>query len=101
MHISTMFQAKILKALILVLVLYFGIATMPSQAENILFSKDFNGKTITSIQIEVVPIFEGESLSVPYSTANSLKISTKTETITRDLLFDAFDRLDLFVMYLS
>ncbi len=60
--------------------------------------KHLNGKTIGEISIEILPIFEDTSLGVPYSTANSLKISTKESTIRQELNFKPGDVFNTFYL---
>lgn len=56
------------------------------------------GMKIRSIKIIVRDVFEGEKLAKFYETANSLKSSTKTAVVKRELLFKEGDEYDPFVI---
>ncbi len=49
-------------------------------------SKEFEGKIITRIDIEVREIFDEPEIGTAYRTANALKISTKDRIVRRELL---------------
>lgn len=74
----------------------FGIAF--AEGEHSTFSKALNGRIINSISIDVVPIFEDESEGVPYTTANSLKVSTSQSTVRQELNFSEGDKFDAFTI---
>lgn len=77
--------------------IYFILASN-LHAQKATFSKDLNGKTISSIAINILPIFEGSDLRAPYSTINNLKVSTRTKTVRQEITFKEGDKFDAFSM---
>ena len=97
MSFSCFYQSRTASKFILVLLVF--ICFPPSlSAETQLFSKELNDKIIESVTIDVVPIFEDPSLGAPYSTMNSLKISTQQDTVRQELNFKVGDRFNAFSM---
>lgn len=98
MRLNLKINTKFAGSYLLSLISFGLVIASPAFAADTLFSKALNGKVISSISVEIVPIFEDSSLGAPYTTANSLKIQTEVATIKQELLFTEGDKFDAFLM---
>lgn len=87
---------QILRTLAVISLVIFSV---PALCEDKSKSKsDFDGKIITSIEVEIRKIFDEPDLNIAYQTANNLKVQTQTKVILRELLFKEGEPYDTFTI---
>lgn len=81
-----------LKSCYFVVFLFF-LAFAISAEQRSLGEKEYTGKTVNIIYLDIGDVFEEEDLSLIYKSANQFKVKTKEKVILRELAFKAGDRL--------
>ena len=87
--------------LIAFVILSHTLIAVSTQAQLITSSvaqPELNGKTIRSIKYDLRPIFDEPDLGTFYKTANSLKVTTKSKVLKREVLFHEGDKYDEFTV---
>ena len=60
--------------------------------------KDWEKYTVRKISVKIKDVFEGENLSSVYQTANQLKVNTREDIVSRELVIKSGDKLTPFAV---
>ncbi|WKZ56759.1 MAG: POTRA domain-containing protein [Bdellovibrionota bacterium] len=74
------------------------LSAEPKKSSKIDPYKEFNGRIVRNVNVEVREIFEGAELASFYRAANALKVSTRDDVIRREVLLKPGDKFDSFLL---